>query len=121
MNWLLFLGLLSALLTSIFVIIPLFVEKKDQAIIQDWTGLGFSGLILVIALLQTRFSDGSLLTPILFYLFVLGFTLSGVYYWIPNFIPDSKQSDATKYMFLATTASIILVNSTNPTTSVQWS
>lgn len=113
MNAIFTLLLFAMLFISLFLIIPAFAPEDQQDMIKDWVGLGFSGLLLVLSLFQTKFSDGSLLTPVLFYVVVVLFVLSGVYWWIPTFIPAAKQSDTTKYMFLSTTLAIILVNTFN--------
>ena len=113
MNAIFTLLLFAMLFLSLFLIIPALAPADQKDIIQDWVGLGFSGLLLVLSLFQTRFSDGSLLTPVLFYIVVVLFVLSGVYWWIPTFIPAANQSDTTKYMFLSTTLAIILVNTLN--------
>jgi len=110
----LLLALLTIMLTSMFVIIPKYAPQNQQEIIKDWLGLGFSGLLLAIAMFQTRFSDPSLITPVLFYLFVLGFILSGIYWWIPKYVDPKDQNDAIKYTFISTTIAIIIVNSTSP-------
>jgi hypothetical protein len=60
---------------------------------------------------QTKFSDPSLITPVLFYLFVLAFILSGIYWWIPKYVDPKDQSEAIKYTFISTTIAIIIVNS----------
>lgn len=113
MNAIFTLLLFVMLFISLFLIIPAFAPADQQDMIKDWVGLGFSGLLLVLSLFQTKFSDGSLLTPVLFYVVVVLFVLSGVYWWIPTFIPAASQSDTTKYMFLSTTLAIILVNTFN--------
>ena len=114
MNILVLLVLLSVLFTSLFVLIPMFAPENQQEEIKHWVGLSFSGLLLLIALFETKFSDYSLITPVLFYLFVLGFILSGIYWWIPTFIPSSQQTDTVNYMFIGTTLAIILVNMMSP-------
>ena len=114
MNVVILLVLLSVLFTSLFVIIPKYAPADTQEIIKDWLGLGFNGVILILALLQTKFNDPTMITPVLFYLVILAFCLSGVYWWIPTFLKKEEQSDAIKYMFLSTTGAILIVNNLSP-------
>ena len=110
MNVFVFLILLGILLTSIFWIIPTYASPKDQDTIKNWLGLGFSGLMLVISLVETRAQDPALIPPVLLYVVVLALCLSGVYWWIPTYIKPAEQSDAIKWMFLSTSFAIILTN-----------
>jgi hypothetical protein len=97
-----------------FVIIPKYAPQDQQEIIKDWLGLGFSGLLLAIAMFQTKFTDPTLLTPVVFYLFVVAFIVSGVYWWIPKYVKPSDQNEAIKYIFISTTIAIIIVNGVSP-------
>lgn len=110
----LLLALLTILFTSIFVIIPKYAPADKQDMIKNWLGLGFSGLLLAISMFQTKFNDPTLITPVLFYLFVVAFILSGIYWWIPKYVDPKDQSEAIKYTFLSTTIAIILANGFSP-------
>jgi hypothetical protein len=118
MNAILLLALLSILFTSLFIIIPKFSPTNLQDMIKNWLGIGFSGLLLILALIQSKFSDPTMITPVLFYTFVLLFCLSGVYWWIPTFVKKEEQADAIKYMFLSVTFAVILVNNMSPSMKV---
>jgi hypothetical protein len=118
MNAILLLALLSILFTSLFIIIPKFSPTNIQDMIKNWLGIGFSGLLLILALIQSKFSDPTMITPVLFYTFVLLFCLSGVYWWIPTFVKKEEQADAIKYMFLSVTFAVILVNNMSPSMKV---
>jgi len=110
MNVFVFVILLGILLTSIFWVIPTYASPKDQETIKNWLGLGFSGLLLVISLIETHAQDPTLIAPIVLYVVVLGVCLSGIYWWIPTYIKPEEQDDATKWMFLSTSFAIILTN-----------
>lgn len=114
MNLVLFLGLLTILLVSIFWIIPTFAPKDKQDEIKEWLGLGFSGMLLVIALFETRMRDESLTIPVVFYLGVLALCLSGVYWWIPTYVKPKEQKTATTWLFYSVTIAIILTNLFSP-------
>jgi hypothetical protein len=117
MNLILFLILLSCLLTSVFWIIPKYASDKDQELIKDWIGIGFAGLLLTITLVQTRGQDTSLFIPIVFYLWVLAVCLSGVYWWIPAYIPKTEQNRAISILFLVVNLAVIMTNSLSPAMS----
>jgi len=102
--------LLALLFTSLFVIIPKYAPKDQVTIIQDWLGLGFSGLILIISVFSSRFSSESMAIKTVFFLVVLAISLSGIYWWIPKYIKKEDQTKATQYMFNSITAAVILVN-----------
>ena len=111
MNLILFLVLLTCLLTSVFWIIPKFASPKDQTAIQDWLKVAFPGVLLLITLIQTRAQDTSLIA---FYLLVLALCLSGVYWWIPTYIPKEQQSNTISILFLVVNIAIILTNTLSP-------
>lgn len=104
------LTLLALLLTSLFVIIPKYAPKDQVTIIQDWLGLGFSGLILLVSLFSSKFSNESMTIKSLFFLVVLVVSLSGIYWWIPTYIKKDQENKAIQHMFNSMTLSIILVN-----------
>jgi hypothetical protein len=102
--------LLALLFTSLFVIIPKYAPKDQVTIIQDWLGLGFSGLILLISIFSSRFTYESLSIKFVLFLIVLGISLSGIYWWIPTYIKKEDQTKAIQYMFNSITAAVILTN-----------
>jgi len=107
MSPVLLLILLTALLLSLFVIIPKYASPKDEAIIQDWVGMGFNGLLFLIVLYETKLKYANVYYAIVFFLVALAVALSGVYWWIPKYI-KKKQSDVTRYLFVSTALLIIL-------------
>lgn len=112
MGRIIFIAIMMALLgLSIFYLVPKFAPSEKQAIISDWVGMGVSGAILVYTLFTVRVRDKTMILPILMYTLVLAVTISGVYWWIPSYIPAATQSDVVKYMFLST--SIVLMLSEN--------
>lgn len=114
MNILLFLILLTILLVSIFVIIPKYAPQKNQALIKDWVGLGFNAILLLWALASSRGNDPTLAIPFMFYLFVVGVCVSGVFWWIPKYVKPEEQARATSIMFSSFTIAIILSQQTSP-------
>ena len=104
--------MLIVLFVSLFVIIPTYAPPAKQKEIQNWLGMGFSGLLLLIATIQTR--DPTLGSPIAFYLFVLALILSGIYWWIPKYVAKDNQTSTINLLFLVTTFAIILVNGSSP-------
>jgi len=117
MNLILFLVVLTCLLTSVFWIIPKYASEKDQEIIKDWIGIGFAGLLLSITLIETRGQDTSVFIPIVFYLWVVAVCVSGVYWWIPAYIPKTEQKRAISILFLVVNLAVIMTNSLSPAIS----
>ncbi len=112
MTRILFIVIMMALLgLSIFYLVPKFAPSEKQAIISDWVGMGVSGAILVYTLFTIRVRDKTMILPIVMYAFVLAVTITGVYWWIPKYVPAATQSDVVKYMFLST--SVVLMLSEN--------
>lgn len=110
MSPVLLLMLLTVLLLSLFVIIPRYANPKQEALIQDWVGLGFNGLLFLIVLYETKLKYANVYYAIAFFLVALAVAVSGVYWWIPKYIKKDKQTDAIKYMFNALTIAILLTN-----------
>ena len=110
MNPILLVGLLGALFTSLYVIIPKYANHKDEDIIQDLVGLGFNGLLFLIVLYETRLKYMNVYYAIAFFLVALAFALSGIYWWIPTYIKKEKQTDAIKTMFTSLSVAVLLTN-----------
>lgn len=102
--------LLSLLMVSLFVIIPKYAHPKDEAIIQDWVGLGFNGLLFLIVLYETKLKYMNVYYAIAFFLVAVAVAVSGVYWWIPKYIKKEKQTDAIKTMFTVLSVAIIVAN-----------
>ena len=111
MNPVLLLILLGLLFTSLYAIIPKYAPPAQQDMIQEWVGLGFNGLLFAVVLYQTRFQYMNVYGGILAFLLAIGLALSGVYWWIPRYIPKSKQANVTKDMFTGLTIAILVTNS----------
>ena len=97
-------------MVSLYVIIPKYAPADKEAIIQDWVGLGFNGLLFLIVLYETRLKYMNVYYAISFFLVALAVALSGVYWWIPNYIKKEKQADATKTMFTTLSVAVLLSN-----------
>ena len=102
--------LLASLLISMFVIIPKYADPRQEAIIQDWVGLGFNGLLFLIVLYETRLRYMNVYYAIAFFLVALAVAVSGVYWWIPTYIKKDKQQDAIKTMFTSLSVAVLLTN-----------
>jgi hypothetical protein len=110
MSPILLLGLLAGLFISLYVIIPKYANPKDEAIIQDWVGLGFNGLLFIIVLYETRLKYMNVYYAISFFLVAIAVALSGVYWWIPKYIKKENQTDAIKTMFTSLSVAVLLTN-----------
>lgn len=110
MNPVLLLILLGLLFTSLYAIIPKYAPPAQQDMIQDWVGLGFNGVLFAIVLYQSRLQYMNVYGGILGLLLAVGVALSGVYWWIPKYIPKSKQASVTKDMFTGLSMAVLLTN-----------
>ena len=113
MDLILFLSLLAVLLTSIFWIIPTYAPPGQVDTIKNLVGLSFPALLLGVAVYQTRLKDKTLILPIVFYGIVAAVCISGIYWWIPRYVPVNEQHTATTWLFNSVTLAIILANSTS--------
>ena len=112
MSPILLVALLTLLFISLFVIIPKYAPPSQEAILQDWVGLGFNGLLFLIVLYETQLKYRNVYYAISFFFVALAVALSGVYWWIPTYIKKEKQADAIKYMFNALSIAVLLTNIT---------
>ena len=110
MNPVVLLALLTCLFVSLFAIIPKYAPANQQAIIQDWVGMGFNAILFGIVLYESRLKYVNVYYAIGFFGIALVVALSGVYWWIPKYIPKEKQSDAIKTMFTSLSVAILLTN-----------
>lgn len=110
MNPILLVLLLAILFISLFVIIPKYADPKQEAIIQDWVGLGFNGLLFAIVLYETKLKYMNVYYAIGFFMVALAIALSGVYWWIPTYIKKENQTEAIKIMFTSLSVAILLTN-----------
>lgn len=110
MRVLVLLALLAMLFISLFVIIPKYAPPSQEAIIQDWLGMGFNGLLFLIVLYETKLKYRNVYYGISVFLVALAIALSGVYWWIPKYVQKDKQADAIKYMFTSLSATILITN-----------
>lgn len=110
MNPVLLLILLGSLFASLYAIIPKYAPRGQEDMIQDWVGLGFNGVLFAIVLYQTRLQYINVYGGILGLLLAIGVALSGVYWWIPTYIPKSKQATVTKDMFTGLSLAVLLTN-----------
>jgi hypothetical protein len=110
MNAALLLLLLGSLFASLYVIIPIYAPKAQQEEIQDWVGLGFNGILFAMVLYETRFQYMNVYGGILGLLIALSIALSGIYWWIPKYIPKPKQVSVIKDMFTGLSAAVLITN-----------
>lgn len=103
-------ALLAMLFISLFVIIPKYAPPSQEAIIQDWLGMGFNGLLFLVVLYETKLKYRNVYYGISMFLVALAIALSGIYWWIPTYVKKEKQTDAIKYMFNALSAAVLITN-----------
>lgn len=110
MNPVLLLILLGLLFASLYAIIPKYAPRGQEDIIQDWVGLGFNGILFAVVLYQSRLTYMNVYGGILGLVLAVSVALSGVYWWIPKYIPKAKQATVTKDMFTGLSMAVLLTN-----------
>lgn len=103
-------GLLAGLFISLFVIIPKYANPEQEAIIQDWVGLGFNGLLFAFVLYESKLMYKNVYYAIGFFMVALAIALSGVYWWIPAYIKQDRRAETIKTMFTILSVAIIFTN-----------
>jgi hypothetical protein len=109
MNAVLLVILLGCLFTSIYVIIHKYASANQDEI-REWVSLGFNAILFAIVLYETSFKYMNVYGGIAALLLAIGVALSGIYWWIPTYIPKDKQIDVTKDMFTGLGITVLLTN-----------
>lgn len=101
--------LLVLLVVNIYIIIPTYAPGNKEEI-TEWVGLGFNGVLFAVVLYETSFKYMNVYGGITALIIAIGIALSGIYWWIPKYIPKNKQTEVTKDMFTGLGISILLTN-----------
>jgi hypothetical protein len=90
-------------------IIPRFVPADQQDEVSHMTMVSFSLFMMLFSMAQTDLSTPSIINFVIFViLIVLQFT--GIYWWIPQYIPKDKSVIVIHWMFVISSFIVILTN-----------
>jgi hypothetical protein len=93
----------------IMYIIPRFVPADQQDEVSHMTMVSFSLFMMLFSMAQTDLSTPSIINFAIFViLIVLQFT--GIYWWIPQYIPKDKSVIVIHWMFVISSFLVILTN-----------
>jgi len=93
----------------IMYIIPKFVPADQQDEVSHMTMVSFSLFMMLFSMAQTDLSTPSIINFVIFVLLiVLQFT--GIYWWIPQYIPEDKAVIVIHWMFVISSFLVILTN-----------
>lgn len=93
----------------IMYIIPKFVPADQQDEVSHMTMVSFSLFMMLFSMAQVEISTPSIINFLIFvFLIVLQFT--GIYWWIPAYIPKDKSVIVIHWMFVISSFLVILTN-----------
>jgi hypothetical protein len=98
---------LLMLFAIVFFIIPRYVPPDQQDDATHWAMVTYSALMFLMTALKTEFDSMSISMIVLFVL-IIAFQTSGVYWWIPKYIPAENQQDTIHWMIIGSSMAILL-------------
>jgi len=106
---------LILLTVAIMYIIPVYVPSDQQDEISHLTMVSFSLFMMLFSMAQVEITTRSIINFMIFVaLIVIQFT--GIYVWIPKYIPQDKQLVTIHWMFIISTFIVVMTNAITTTT-----
>jgi hypothetical protein len=99
---------LLLLFVVIFFIIPKYVPADQQNDATHWAMVSYSALLFLINAIKTEFDVMNISMMILFVL-IIAVQTSGIYWWIPTYIPENARDETIHWMVIASSMLILLV------------
>jgi hypothetical protein len=84
----------------VFFVIPTYVPQAQQDDATHWAMVAYSALLFLTSAVNTEFSYANL-TMIFIFIGIIAFQASGVYWWIPKYVPAADQAKAVHWMVIA--------------------
>ena len=98
---------LLILFIVVFFVIPKYVPPDQQEDATHWAMVSYSALLFLMAALKTEFDSMSISMIILFIL-IIALQTSGVYWWIPKYVPAGAQQNTIHWMIIGSSMVILL-------------
>lgn len=98
---------LLLLFIVVFFIIPKYVPPNQQEDATHWAMVTYSALLFLMTALKTEFDSMSISMVVLFVL-IIAVQTSGVYWWIPKYVPAGAQQDTIHWMIIGSSMAILL-------------
>jgi hypothetical protein len=99
---------LLSLFIIVFFVIPKFVPSDQQDDATHWSMVTYSALLFLLTALKTEFDAMSISMVVLFVL-IIALQTSGVYWWIPKYVPTGSQPQAVHWMIIGSSMAILLM------------
>lgn len=97
------------LLLVVFYVIPEYVASDQQNDATHWAMVSYSALLFLLTAIKTEFSAMSISLLFLF-IMIIAVQTSGIYWWIPKYIPKASQQQATHWMIIGSSMAILLAS-----------
>jgi len=96
------------LLLIVFFIIPEYVAADQQDDATHWAMVTYSALLFLLTSLKTEFDTMSISMIVLF-VAIIALQTSGVYWWIPKYVPTGSQQEVIHWMIIGSSMAILLM------------
>jgi hypothetical protein len=97
------------LLLVVFFVIPKYVAADQQDDATHWAMVTYSALLFLLTAIKTEFNAMNVSLIFLFTV-IIAVQTSGVYWWIPKYIPKASQPQATHWMIIGSSMAILLTS-----------
>jgi len=97
------------LLLVVFFVIPKYVPSDKQDDATHWAMVSYSALLFLLTAIKTEFNAMNVSLIFLFTV-IIAVQTSGVYWWIPTYVPKDSQQEATHWMIIASSMAILLTS-----------
>jgi hypothetical protein len=97
------------LLLVVFYIIPEYVAADQQDDATHWAMVSYSALLFLLTAIKTEFNAMNVSLVFLFTV-IIAVQTSGIYWWIPKYIPKASQQQATHWMIIGSSMAILLAS-----------
>jgi len=88
------------LMIVVFFVIPTYVPQNQQDDATHWAMVAYSALLFLVSAINTEFNAANL-SLIFIFIGIIAFQASGVYWWIPKYVPAADQVKAIHWMVVA--------------------
>ena len=99
---------LLLLLLIVFFVIPKYVPSDQQDEATHWAMVTYSALLFLMTAIKTEFDTMSISMVVLF-VAIIGLQTSGVYWWIPKYLPKGSQQETIHWMIIGSSMAILLM------------
>jgi hypothetical protein len=98
---------LLLLFIVVFFVIPKYVPLDQQDDATHWAMVTYSALLFLMSALKTEF-DAMSISMVLLFILIIAIQTSGVYWWIPKYVPADDQLNTIHWMIIGSSMAILL-------------